>query len=363
MKEAITLLNRHMANQLKSPSKQIADIAQLYLRTRPEPPPLAPAPFIPIHTDIPPSPPPAPPVIHTDISEDPKKDSYVKGNEPFNNKGTSNQPLNASQHRNEAEDIEDGTPPPTPKAESNPGKSITKGHGKFAKPTSTKETASRKQSQGKARIELKQSQEVEVMSQCTVKDPHDQSQNICDPIKPTYNVSDETERREVDPDIHMINNTDDCQLDKPERINAFLAQDTVEAKVIAAMVEKQASAQKGVIKHVGAYRGPPKRAEGIIGTRQPTPPHQPDGRSSVKYTRRTTPPHMEHTRQITLPRQTTLPYHPGTGANATPISNRRLSRQLIPGTGANASPIPPATGKTTPTEHLMDGKPGRIQRT
>ncbi|RPB21751.1 hypothetical protein L211DRAFT_851215 [Terfezia boudieri ATCC MYA-4762] len=121
-----------------------------------------------------------------------------------------------------ADSIEAGTPPPAPKAESNPGKSIAKGYEKFASHTSTnarksnqgkmgKQTGSGKQSRGKARTGQEQSQEADIMSQCTVKDrfgrvipmepcppevaeearrkaDNDQSQNICDsPPNPTIN--------------------------------------------------------------------------------------------------------------------------------------------------------------------------------
>ncbi|RPB20027.1 hypothetical protein L211DRAFT_895487 [Terfezia boudieri ATCC MYA-4762] len=112
------------------------------------------------------------------------------------------------------------------------------------------------------------------------------------------------------------------------RVNAFLSQDIVEAEVAAAMEKKEKEERRS--------------AQG--------------DRSAPKHTgpatrRQTTPPAIG-ARQSTPCRQQS---RVGTGANATPITPGKAPRQT--------TPLQVTPGTTTTKAHLVEGKPGKVQRT
>ncbi|RPB19796.1 hypothetical protein L211DRAFT_852905 [Terfezia boudieri ATCC MYA-4762] len=304
MKEAFTLLNRQMANQLKLLSKcigeQMAELAQ-EIRAAIIPPPPSP---------LPPPPPlsesfftlPTGEIRHMivgtaeeaaetlarAISEKPCRDSYVEGNSPICNLGAS------------------GAPPNIPSKEA-------------IKPdTKPKDPDTYMTNNAEA--------ETEAMIQKADANPlldKDNARNGRQTTPPhTRNRAQDTVEAEVTSQ-HKTSKSGSVQLNQHENRPEDKPK-TAEAKVT---VTTQTSAQKGVIRDIGAYRG---------------------RNSNRKPTKDTVGKEREDA-----------------AANSNRKPSTIINNATHPGTGANATPIGPSRGTTPPKEStpLAHGKPERIQRT
>ncbi|RPB21756.1 hypothetical protein L211DRAFT_869773 [Terfezia boudieri ATCC MYA-4762] len=443
IREALSLLNRHMASQIKSLSKQVAELTT-QLRAPPPPsppaPPPLPVPFWPtITTETPQmntgrivpdgtestresSPVSSSPTItpimsqctftadgriirmkpgsceeaqdalrradndrstnifdekpsgDITISDDPKKDTYVKDNEPFNNRGASNQPEDGQEEPPASKAVGNKKEDPDSHMTNNvaaclPGLSVSQYAGQLTdRAQDVGEATAATKGKGK---EKEDAAAVDRMFQ-RANAPENRLLGPGDKPRAKVIAATQTSAQKGATKHRGVGGRNSNRKPPPEeedtRVNAFLSQDIVEAEVTAAMEKKEKEGQRR--KHSGPVTPP----QITPGTREET--------------------------NSTEAQQTPELASPGTGSNATPIRSRKASRQTTPpaigkaarpGTGANATPIGPSRVTTPPTgpaqetegksgtrqedgaglasggnsdeAQLVEGKPGRIQRT
>ncbi|RPB28774.1 hypothetical protein L211DRAFT_844854 [Terfezia boudieri ATCC MYA-4762] len=345
IREALSLLNQHMANQIKSLSKQVAELTtQLIAPPPPSPPPPSP----PLSestresspaqsTDSITTPiggvtsvdrPRVEPVIG--ISEKPSRDSYVEGNSPICNLGGSGTPLKHSPHGNTSTPSMEVIEPDIELEVST--KSDTKPEPIRDPDTYMINNADDCQRGLNASQYADANPKADVAEMSVVARVVEAAKNKLDQPRTRNGRSNRKSQRNRQRTPAFVGGfsrkfQESSRLmpeEEDTRGNAFLSQDIVEAEVAAAMEKKekedQMSAQgdKSSPKHLGSathrQTTPP-----AIGARQSTPGQQQSGI--------------------------------GTGANATPI---------IPG----KAPRPGTLEKTNSAEaHLVEGKPGKVQRT
>ncbi|RPB24371.1 hypothetical protein L211DRAFT_849093 [Terfezia boudieri ATCC MYA-4762] len=311
IREALSLLNRHMANQIKSLSKQVAELTTQSIVAPPPPPP----------------PPPPPAMSLITVSEKPSRDSFVVGNAPICNLGASGAPLEYSKYGDVPTSME---PSPASSSASERALDIQMANNEQACQPGTDvsihagiapKASLYHQTQGERKTDIRR------------------QEGVYDRIAGKKPV-----KRDTAP---LSSNRPEDQLeDKPK---------TAETKVTDAT---QTSAQKGVIRHIEAFRGhnsnrkPASQSTPGISRQTLRPEDKPEGKPKTKVSDAIQTSVQKGVRQ-SAPGTNINRRTPGTGANAIqPRTRQEDAADLASGKPGNDDET-----------QLVEGKPGRIQRT